>query len=110
MNDTVTMTTLGLADLSVARVSSSLNQIITGGKENDFTVWDLESIVSTAATAQSTFKAKNVKNDFLDLRVPIHITDLDFVKENASQYVVGTMYHQASKIYNNVYVEDEITL
>lgn len=96
MNDMESMTrTLGLADLSVAKVSGGLNQMITGGKENDLAVWDLESIVSTASP-HTIFKAKNVKNDFLDLRVPIHITDLDFVKENASQYVVGTMYHQAS--------------
>ncbi|KAF9907335.1 WD repeat-containing protein 74 [Lobosporangium transversale] len=41
------------------------------------------------------FKAKNVKNDHLDLRVPIWNTDFQFLSPiNISRIAVGTRYHQ----------------
>ncbi|KAF9438513.1 WD repeat-containing protein 74 [Entomortierella beljakovae] len=41
------------------------------------------------------FKAKNVKNDFLDLRVPVWNTDFHFLKQDdISKIAVGTRNHQ----------------
>ncbi|KAG9066394.1 WD repeat-containing protein 74 [Linnemannia hyalina] len=41
------------------------------------------------------FKAKNVKNDYLDLRVPVWNTDLQFLNQyDTSRIAVGTRHHQ----------------
>ncbi|KAF9932878.1 WD repeat-containing protein 74 [Modicella reniformis] len=41
------------------------------------------------------FKAKNVKNDHLDLRVPVWNTDFQFLSQyDMSRIAVGTRYHQ----------------
>ncbi|KAF9123668.1 WD repeat-containing protein 74 [Mortierella sp. 14UC] len=41
------------------------------------------------------FKAKNVKNDHLDLRVPVWNTDLQFLNQyDTSRIAVGTRHHQ----------------
>lgn len=62
----------------------------TGGKEHPLQLWDV--------TAQrALWKAKNVKNDFLNVRVPVWIRDLAFVPDagDGSHVVVtGTSYHQ----------------
>ncbi|KAG0347068.1 WD repeat-containing protein 74 [Podila humilis] len=46
-------------------------------------------------TSGQIFKAKNVKNDHLDLRVPVWNTDLQYLDSVAiSKIVVGTRHHQ----------------
>ncbi|KAG0223055.1 WD40-repeat-containing domain protein [Mortierella sp. GBAus27b] len=41
------------------------------------------------------FKAKNVKNDYLDLRVPVWNTDFQFLSQSdSSRIAVGTRHHQ----------------
>ncbi|KAJ3306790.1 WD repeat-containing protein 74, partial [Blyttiomyces sp. JEL0837] len=74
----------------------SADHFATGGDERDLSVWKFEfkDVEGGAAGEEegedgsqpwggievtSVWKAKNVKNDFLDLRVPIHITDLAFI-------------------------------
>ncbi|GBN10750.1 WD repeat-containing protein 74 [Araneus ventricosus] len=61
-------------------------QVATGGEENDLKIWDL-SIPDTPV-----FQAKNVRNDFLDLRVPVWITDLKF--KSLDKVVTCTRHHQ----------------
>jgi len=51
------------------------NILATGGKENPLKLWDLQS------PKQPIFMVKNVKHDWLDLRVPIWETDFRFVNE-----------------------------
>jgi ribosome biogenesis protein NSA1 len=60
-------------------------EFAVGGKENLLKVYDLE-------TKKETFKAKNVKHDFLDMRVPLAISDICFMDENMISYC--TLYHQ----------------
>ncbi|XP_071041287.1 WD repeat-containing protein 74 isoform X2 [Parasteatoda tepidariorum] len=64
----------------------SQSQIATGGEENDLKVWDLN------AFEKAIFMAKNVRNDFLDLRVPVWITDMKFQELN--KIVTCTRHHQ----------------
>lgn len=64
-----------------------LNMVATGGKENDLKIWDLNKL------GESVFKAKNVRNDFLNMRVPIWVTDMEFIKET-KQIVTCTGYHK----------------
>ncbi|KAK3718783.1 hypothetical protein QZH41_014033, partial [Actinostola sp. cb2023] len=58
-------------------------------KQNDLKIWDLNK------SGENIFKAKNVRNDTLDLRVPVWVTDLGFLPSAGSPKVVtGTGYHQ----------------
>jgi ribosome biogenesis protein NSA1 len=74
-----------------------------GGKEMDAELWDI-------ATQTRTFKARNVPHDFLDMRLPVWITALEFLGaegtsgEGASggggnTFVTGTAYKQM-RIYD----------
>jgi ribosome biogenesis protein NSA1 len=60
-------------------------EFAVGGKENLLKIYDLE-------TKKETFKAKNVKHDFLDMKVPLAISDICFMDENMISYC--TLYHQ----------------
>ncbi|KAJ3190031.1 WD repeat-containing protein 74 [Gaertneriomyces sp. JEL0708] len=82
--------------------------LATGGDERDLCLWDLRTLPSTSeadesasATANSepTWRAKNVKNDFLDLRVPVWITQIAFMDASESMILCGTGYHQL-RVYN----------
>ncbi|TRZ07797.1 hypothetical protein HGM15179_019304, partial [Zosterops borbonicus] len=57
----------------------------TGGKENGLKVWDLHR------PQEPLFRAKNVRNDWLDLRVPVWDRDLQFLP--GSQRVVTCTGH-----------------
>lgn len=58
--------------------------IATGGKENELALWNLE-------TMECTFKAKNVRPDMLQLRVPVWVSDMDFLP-GSSKAVVCTRH------------------
>ncbi|XP_073410744.1 TAF6-like RNA polymerase II p300/CBP-associated factor-associated factor 65 kDa subunit 6L isoform X4 [Dendrobates tinctorius] len=63
------------------------HKVGTGGKENDLKIWDLQR------PEEPIFRAKNVRNDWLDLRVPVWIRDLDFIPES-DKIVTCTSHHQ----------------
>ncbi|XP_039625287.1 WD repeat-containing protein 74 [Polypterus senegalus] len=67
--------------------TSEGHKVATGGKENDLKIWDLQR------PEEPVFKAKNVANDWLDLRVPVWIRDLQFLPES-DKVVTCTAYHQ----------------
>ncbi|KAK2187581.1 hypothetical protein NP493_161g02032 [Ridgeia piscesae] len=62
--------------------------VATGGKDNDLKIWDLQS-----GTTEPVFKAKNVKNDWLNLMVPIWVTDVAFLPDS-DKIVTCTGHHQ----------------
>lgn len=68
------------------------NVVATGGKENELKLWDLEQL------GDSTFQAKNVSNDFLNLRVPVWVTDIGFLS-NSDKVVTCTGRHQV-RVYD----------
>ncbi|XP_041345439.1 WD repeat-containing protein 74 [Pyrgilauda ruficollis] len=57
----------------------------TAGKENGLKVWDLQR------PQEPLFRAKNVRNDWLDLRVPVWDRDLRFLP--GSQRIVTCTGH-----------------
>ncbi|CAL1536359.1 unnamed protein product [Lymnaea stagnalis] len=63
------------------------SQIATGGKENPLKIWDITS------PEQPIFTAKNMPNDWLNLRVPIWVMTAEFVP-HTSKIVSGTGYSQ----------------
>ncbi|XP_019627588.1 PREDICTED: WD repeat-containing protein 74-like [Branchiostoma belcheri] len=67
------------------------HQLATGGKENELKLWDIQE------PGKPIFKAKNVRNDFLDLRVPVWVTDLQFLSE---QKLVTCSGHRQVRVYD----------
>ncbi|KAG0354704.1 WD repeat-containing protein 74 [Podila minutissima] len=98
--------------------------VATAGKEQELTIWDLGVLLKGPETPKKgkgkkeskapveekkgapykskeiladgqIFKAKNVKNDHLDLRVPVWNTDLQFLNQfDITRIAVGTRHHQ----------------
>ncbi|KAG0085595.1 WD repeat-containing protein 74 [Podila epicladia] len=98
--------------------------VATAGKEQELTIWDLSVLLKDPETLKKgkgkkeskaplvdkngapykskeilangqIFKAKNVKNDHLDLRVPVWNTDLQFLNQfDITRIAVGTRHHQ----------------
>eukprot|EP00003_Mantamonas_plastica_P010830 TRINITY_DN2031_c0_g1_i3.p1 TRINITY_DN2031_c0_g1~~TRINITY_DN2031_c0_g1_i3.p1 ORF type:complete len:538 (+),score=226.88 TRINITY_DN2031_c0_g1_i3:55-1614(+) len=57
------------------------------GKEQEVNLWSW-------GTRQCLWKAKNVPHDFLDLRVPVWVTDLQFIPNHLHKIIITTGYHQ----------------
>ncbi|KAL3832329.1 hypothetical protein ACJMK2_023982 [Sinanodonta woodiana] len=76
----------------MAQDKSQGNIIGTGGKENDLKIWDIN------VPEKPIFQAKNVKNDWLNLRVPIWILDLEFLP--GSKKVVTCTGHHQVRVYD----------
>ena len=79
---------------------------VFGGCENDLQMWDIE-------TQQVVWKAKNVSNDKLRLRVPIWITAVGFIDDDSSSVsgatiVSGTGYKQV-RLYDTRVKRQPIT-
>ncbi|XP_032803802.1 WD repeat-containing protein 74 isoform X1 [Petromyzon marinus] len=66
--------------------------VATGGRENDLKIWDLQR------PEEPIFRAKNVRNDWLDLRVAVWIRDLQFMP-GTEKLVTCTAHHQV-RIYD----------
>lgn len=75
------------------RKSPYRNSVIaTGGKENDLAIWDLNR------PDQPIFKARNVSHDFLNLRVPVWVTDMRFVEPQNT--IVACTGHHHIRLYD----------
>ena len=76
-------------------VSPTENHIIaTGGKENDLQVWNLNQ------HEEPVFRAKNVKPNFLELRVPVWVSDICFPDVNSSQLLSYVNRHGHVRLYD----------
>ncbi|KAJ8348493.1 hypothetical protein SKAU_G00270820 [Synaphobranchus kaupii] len=71
---------------------SQLHHVATGGKQNPVKVWDLER------PDTPIFAAKNVRNDWLDLRVPEWVRDLAFLPD--SEKIVTCTGHHQVRVYD----------
>lgn len=63
------------------------NKVATGGKENGLKIWDLQR------PEQPAFSAKNLRDDWLDLRRPYWVRDMAFIPDS-DKVVTCTGYHQ----------------
>lgn len=70
-----------------SKFSTSEVLVATGGKENDLKIWDVNS-----TNVEPLFKAKNVADNWMQLREAIWIMSIDFIAEN--RVAIGTAYHQ----------------
>ncbi|XP_041093981.1 WD repeat-containing protein 74 [Polyodon spathula] len=71
---------------------SQCHRVATGGKANDLKIWDLQR------PEEPVFRAKNVRNDWLDLQVPVWIRDVQFIP-GSDKVVTCTGYHQV-RVYD----------
>nr|XP_020653033.1 WD repeat-containing protein 74 [Pogona vitticeps] len=68
------------------------HRVATGGKENCLKVWDLHQ------PEEPIFRAKNVRNDWLDLRVPVWDRDMQFLP--GSEKIVTCTGHHQVRLYD----------
>ncbi|XP_059471120.1 WD repeat-containing protein 74 [Neocloeon triangulifer] len=66
--------------------------IATGGPKNDLKLW------SISAGLKSTFKAKNVAHNWLELEVPVWISDIAFIP--LSEKIIVSTRHGNVRIYD----------
>lgn len=77
---------------NVYRMRQNLAQrhrVATGGKENGLKIWDLEK------PEKPVFTAKNMRDDWLDLRQPEWVRDMAFIPDS-DKVVTCTGHHQVS--------------
>ncbi|KAI9332853.1 hypothetical protein BDR26DRAFT_869066 [Obelidium mucronatum] len=74
-------TNIGQDALTVMKVfPESPSYFATAGAEREVCLWRIVDDQETGtAKLESIWKARNVANDHLDLRVPVHVTDLQFL-------------------------------
>ncbi|BFY96973.1 hypothetical protein BsWGS_00013 [Bradybaena similaris] len=75
------------AHLSHMDYSSASHLLATGGRENPLKIWDVTS------PHQPVFCAKNVRNDWLNLRVPVWVTRTEFLP-GTNKVMTSTGYSQ----------------
>ncbi|KAM4628211.1 WD repeat-containing protein 74 [Polymixia lowei] len=83
------------AGRSVCRMrqdASRRHRVATGGKENGLKIWDLER------PDKPVFAAKNLRNDWLDLRQPEWVRDMAFIPDS-DKIVTCTGHHQV-RVYD----------
>eukprot|EP01147_Barroeca_monosierra_P010366 gene10366-2500_t len=68
--------------------------VAVGGEDCDLRIWDVSS------TKSPVFKAKNVKNDMLNLQVPVNIRDIAFVPNTDDKVVVTVSAHRHLRVYD----------
>jgi len=71
---------------------SESNIFATGGKESDLTLWDLER------PGEPKFKARNVKPDMLQLRIPVWVTDIAYMEDHKT--IAVTSRHKHVRLYD----------
>ena len=69
--------------------------VATGGKENDLQLWDLNR-----TDVGPKFRARNVKNNFLDIRVPVWISDICFPDSLNPAQVCTVSRHSHVRLYD----------
>ncbi|XP_069749946.1 WD repeat-containing protein 74 isoform X2 [Narcine bancroftii] len=72
--------------------SDRMERVATGGKENELKVWDVQ------VSQGPVFTAKNVRNDWLDLRVPVWVRDVQFIP--ASDKIVTCTGYSQVRVYD----------
>jgi ribosome biogenesis protein NSA1 len=78
--------------LHYAQQSTTAPSVATGGKENKLKLWDLDR------PDAPVFTAKNVRNDWLNLRVPEWVTDVTFIPD--SQRIVTSTNDHEVRVYD----------
>ncbi|KAI9592939.1 WD40-repeat-containing domain protein [Syncephalis fuscata] len=85
--------------VAVMRVHPKQHHLFaTGGKDQNLTIWDINQLDNGRPKAEQ--KAKNLPNDFLDLKRPIWITDMAFTSPDDPSCVALTTANHEVQIYD----------
>ncbi|KAJ2394577.1 Ribosome biogenesis protein nsa1 (NOP7-associated protein 1), partial [Coemansia sp. RSA 2559] len=86
------------------------NVFAVGGREHELSIWDIDAVRLAGApcsgsyakpTSVPLFKAKNVADDNLGLRVPVWVTDMQFLSDDAANpRVAVSTGHRQLRIYD----------
>lgn len=80
-------------------LSRNKNIIATGGKEAELKLFDISNLES----ATPVFQAKNVRNDWLNLRVPVWVTGINILAENKIVTCTGIFFQiSVTRIINTM--------
>eukprot|EP01087_Luapelamoeba_hula_P024019 TRINITY_DN899_c0_g1_i1.p1 TRINITY_DN899_c0_g1~~TRINITY_DN899_c0_g1_i1.p1 ORF type:complete len:475 (-),score=128.10 TRINITY_DN899_c0_g1_i1:453-1877(-) len=83
---------VGKGPIDAIRITPDDKGFAWGGKENELKIWDIE-------TQTTTWQSKNVRHDFLDMRVPVWVKAIDYIPEEPHKVVIGTALGQL-RIYD----------
>lgn len=90
---------LSQTDICVMKVHPTNPHIFaTGGDERELCIWDIKKY-KDGEKFEPIWKAKNVKNDKLDLRVQVWVTCILWMNNDTTEIATGTGYHQI-RTYN----------
>ena len=87
-SDMTAQKSIGENICAVKQSKKQCNFVAFGGKENNLKLYDIEHL------EKPVFTAKNVRNDFLDLRQPVWVNAIDFIGNEESRIIVGTGHHK----------------
>jgi ribosome biogenesis protein NSA1 len=73
---------------------SDPHKFATGGEERELCLWDIKN---AGEKMEPVWKAKNVPNDYLDMRVKVWVTDIQFLNDN--HILIGSGY-QHVRVYD----------
>ncbi|KAJ1663992.1 Ribosome biogenesis protein nsa1 (NOP7-associated protein 1) [Coemansia sp. RSA 1813] len=85
------------------------NVFAVGGREQELSIWDINTMTTgnsaiatyTKPTNAPLFKSKNVAHDNLGLRVPVWITDMQFLSDDTTNpHVAVSTGHKQIRIYD----------
>ncbi|KAJ1788775.1 Ribosome biogenesis protein nsa1 (NOP7-associated protein 1) [Coemansia sp. RSA 2399] len=86
------------------------NVFAVGGREHELSIWDIDAVRLAETTCGGSyakptsaplFKTKNVADDNLGLRVPVWVTDMQFLSDDAaSPRVAVSTGHRQIRIYD----------
>ena len=93
LNAGANLTCLRKSKFNTSTADSSPFLFATGGKDNDLKVWDLND-----GEAEPMFRAKNMPDNWMQLREPVWIMSMDFMDER--RVVVGTAHHQVKILFS----------
>lgn len=84
------------SDLNRMRISPCENVIAIGGTEKDLTLYD----IGRMPEKDPIFKAKNVDDDWLGLRVPVIIHDMGYLSENSPHEIAVSTGIGAVRVFD----------
>lgn len=90
-SDPVTELDVGKAVFRMRQDPVNRHKVATGGKENALKIWNLER------PEKPLFTAKNLRDDWLDLRRPQWVRDMAFIPDS-EKVVTCTGFHQVSAV------------
>ncbi|KAJ1994778.1 Ribosome biogenesis protein nsa1 (NOP7-associated protein 1) [Coemansia spiralis] len=89
------------------RVHNKHPILAVGGRDQELSIWDAETVGTEKndgyqrPTCEPLFRSKNVPNDKLDMRVPVWVTDIRFLNDNAlSPQLAVSTGHKQIRIYD----------